>query len=321
MASSAPRSHDALPSWLPQPKLNVGLRLAGAADNPMVASATLPPVAHAVTVHRAACPRWMLDCAVCTATQRLAGPAELVKATGLPLAGSAVADGLVVPDPVGVGDAVGVLACVGVAVWDEEELADVLRDFVVVVAGVFVAGVFAAAELDFADELAVGFAVAIPLLALGVTLADEEDVPGEGDGSLVGVGDAELCGFGGSLVEGSLVEAFGLAEALAEPLEADTVGVGVGVGVALGDAVAACSGSHCCAVPLAAAAVSVSPAACGADAASEKPVAAAARTPPVTKPAITGCTCVIRMRGPASAVRCGSETSACAVRPPLDTHR
>jgi hypothetical protein len=230
----------------------------------MVASATLPPVAHAVTVHRAACPRWMLDCAACTATQRLAGPAELVKATGLPLAGSAVADGLVVPDPVGVGDAVGVLACVGVAVWDEEELADVLRDSVVVVAGVVVAGVvvagvFAAAELDFADELAVGFAVALPLLALGVTLADEEDVPGEGDGSLVGVGDAELCGFGGSLVEGSLVEAFGLAEALAEPLEADTVGVGVGVGVALGDAVAAGSGSHCCTVPLAVAAVSVSP--------------------------------------------------------------
>jgi hypothetical protein len=271
LASSAPRSHDALPSWLPQPKLNVGLRLAGAADNPMVASATLPPVAHAVTVHRAACPRWMLDCAACTATQRLAGPAELVKATGLPLAGSAVADGLVVPDPVGVGDAVGVLACVGVAVWDEEEVADVLRDSVVVVAGVFVAGVFvagvvvagvfAAAELDFADELAAGFAVALPLLALGVTLADEEDVPGEGDGSLVGVGDAELCGFGGSLVEGSLVEAFGLAEALAEPLEADTVGVGVGVGVALGDAVAAGSGSHCCTVPLAVAAVSVSPAA------------------------------------------------------------
>jgi hypothetical protein len=266
LASSAPRSHDALPSWLPQPKLNVGLRLAGAADNPMVASATLPPVAHAVTVHRAACPRWMLDCAACTATQRLAGPAELVKATGLPLAGSAVADWLVVPDPVGVGDAVGVLAWVGVAVGDEEELADVLRDSVVVVAGVVVAGVvlagvFVAAELDLADELAVGFAVALPLLALGVTLADEEDVPGEGDGSLVGVGDAELCGFGGSLVDGSLAEAFGLAEALAEPLEADTVGVGVGVGVALGDAVAACSGSHCCTVPLAVAAVSVSPAA------------------------------------------------------------
>lgn len=54
LASSAPRSHDAVPSLLPQPKLNAGLRLAGAADNRMVASATLPPVAQAVTVHRAA---------------------------------------------------------------------------------------------------------------------------------------------------------------------------------------------------------------------------------------------------------------------------
>ena len=71
-ASSAPRSHDALPSWLPQPKLNTGFRLAGAAIRRTVASGTLPPCAQAVTVHRAVCPRWMLELAGCTATQRLA---------------------------------------------------------------------------------------------------------------------------------------------------------------------------------------------------------------------------------------------------------
>jgi len=70
-ASRAPRSHDAVPSWLPQPKLNVGFRLAGAAIRRMVASGTLPPCVQAVTVHRAVCPRWMLDLAGCTATQRL----------------------------------------------------------------------------------------------------------------------------------------------------------------------------------------------------------------------------------------------------------
>ena len=73
-ASSAPRSHDVLPSWLPQPKLNVGFRLAGAATRRMVASGTSPPCAQAVTVHRAVCPRWMLDLAGCTATHRLTWP-------------------------------------------------------------------------------------------------------------------------------------------------------------------------------------------------------------------------------------------------------
>lgn len=73
-ASSAPRSHDALPSWLPQPRLNAGLRLAGAATRRTVASGTLPPCAQAVTVHTADCPRWMLELAGRTATQRLTWP-------------------------------------------------------------------------------------------------------------------------------------------------------------------------------------------------------------------------------------------------------
>jgi len=197
--------------------------------------------------------------------------AELVKAAGLALGGSALADGVAVPDVVGVGDAVGVLDGVVVAVLDGVELADALRESVVVVAGVVVAG-----AVDFADVLAVGFALALLVLAPGVALADVEDALAdvadaladvedalaEGDGSLVGVGDAELCVVDGSLVEGALVEAFGLADVLAELVEPDTVGVGlgvvgVGVGVALGDDVAACSGSHCCTVPLDVTAASV----------------------------------------------------------------
>lgn len=102
-ASRAPRSHDALPSWLPQPKLKVGFTLVGAVTKRTVASVRSPPWVQAVTVHRAVCPRWMLVFAGCTSTQRLtwlgSGVALVVDATGLMLT-----DGLLV-----VGDEVGVL--------------------------------------------------------------------------------------------------------------------------------------------------------------------------------------------------------------------
>lgn len=311
LASSAPSAHDVPPSSLPQPKVNAGLGVAGADVSLMVTPATSPPVAQAVTVHWASCPRWTLDFADCTATQRptcpvvvVVGAGELVRATGLPLT---VAVG------VGVADAVAVLVGVAVAV---------------LVAAVVMAGsdVDAACEADFADvdEFAVTVCVVLEL-DVTVPVADE-DGPGVGDGSVLGVTDVEPPDLA---VAGSPVGAFVLAEALGEPLELDAegfgvVGVGVGVvgvglgvvGVALGDGVAACTGSHCWMVPLAAAAVSVSPAGVVAEAASDKPVAIPARTPPVTKPASTGCTCAIRMRGPASAVRCFNGTSARAVRPP-----
>jgi len=50
-ASIAPRSHDAVPSSLPQPKLNVGPALDGVACSLMVASGRLPPVVQALTSH------------------------------------------------------------------------------------------------------------------------------------------------------------------------------------------------------------------------------------------------------------------------------
>ena len=54
-ASTAPRSHEDVPSALPQPKLKPGAPpLAGIACSWMVASGTSPPVVQALTVHCAA---------------------------------------------------------------------------------------------------------------------------------------------------------------------------------------------------------------------------------------------------------------------------
>jgi len=50
-ASIAPRSHDAVPSLLPQPKLNVGVTLAGVACSRTIALGTFPPVVQAFTTH------------------------------------------------------------------------------------------------------------------------------------------------------------------------------------------------------------------------------------------------------------------------------
>jgi hypothetical protein len=51
VASIAPRSHDAVPSSLPQPKLNLGATLDGVACSLTMASVRLPPVVHALTTH------------------------------------------------------------------------------------------------------------------------------------------------------------------------------------------------------------------------------------------------------------------------------
>jgi len=234
---------------VPQPKLNVGFRLAGAATRRTVASGTLPPVVQAVTVHKADCPRWMLVCEGCTATQRLtcaAGVVVAARATALPFVGSlVVADGLGVLVGVDFADAlavvvvfagvgVGVLVAVGVA----EDFADAL--VVVVDVAVFDGG----SDVLVGDgELLDDFRVSVVVLVgdfVAVLLADELDV-----GVLVG----EV------LVVGSLVDGVGLGEGLV------LLGDGVGVGVGLGDVVAACTGSHCCAVlPLAVATARISPA-------------------------------------------------------------
>ena len=164
-ASSAPRSHDALPLWLPQPKLNVGFRLAGAATRRMVASGTSPPLAQAVTVHTAVWPRWMLVFAGCTATQRLTCPGSAVElevnAAALLLV--LVAGLPVVADGVALGVAVAVLVLVGVA----DGLAVVLEVFGVG-AGVAVAEGFAVVLEVFGVGVGVEVALAEAFVAVGL---------------------------------------------------------------------------------------------------------------------------------------------------------
>jgi hypothetical protein len=59
-ASIAPRSHDAVPLLLPQPKLNCGVTLAGVACSRTIASGTFPPFVQALTTHWLATPRLLL---------------------------------------------------------------------------------------------------------------------------------------------------------------------------------------------------------------------------------------------------------------------
>lgn len=75
LASTAPRSHDAVPSLLPQPKLNRGVTLVGIAVSLMVASGTFPPVVQALMTHWAGSPRLLLACDRVTATQSLTSAA------------------------------------------------------------------------------------------------------------------------------------------------------------------------------------------------------------------------------------------------------
>jgi hypothetical protein len=157
------------------------------------------------------------------------------------------------------------------------ELADGLAVAVVVLGSADVDAFADADELEDADELVAAVAVYA-----------------EGEGSVLEV-----------LVVGSLVDGCGLGELLE---------VAVGVGVAVGEEVDRGNSWHCCTAPVDATTAAVSSTGW---AVSENPEAAAARTPPVTTPTTTGCTCAIRMKGPARAVR----GMPCSCRtPPLDTN-
>lgn len=70
VASIAPRSHDAVPSSLPQPKLNFGATLDGVACSRRIASLRLPPVVQALTTHWMVAPRSLLDSEGVISTQR-----------------------------------------------------------------------------------------------------------------------------------------------------------------------------------------------------------------------------------------------------------
>ena len=170
----------------------------------------------------------------------------------------------------------------------------------------------AADDVGVGVELVDGLAVAVVVLGLADVDAFEDAdelvvAVAEGEGSVLAVGGFEAVAVGVAVAEvlavGSLVDGCGLGEPL---------GVAVGVGVAVGEEVGSGNGWHCCTAPVDAATAAVS-----STGARENPEAAAARTPPVTTPTTTGCTCAIRMKGPARAVRC--MPYSCRT-PPLDTN-
>lgn len=252
-ASTAPRSHDDVPSALPQPKLKPGAPpLAGVACSRMVASGTFPPVVQALTVHCAEWPRTLLACARATATQRL-----ICDACGTVLA--PLRGLFLVVVGVGVGFAVSVRVRVGVGVALAEALtmarvwvADgVGRGVGVLLAGAFVVVFVAAgAGLDFSVRVgaavalaevvpeSVGPGVEVPVVALAVAVGDGLDVV---DASVaVGVLAVALWVVGVAVgVLGVVVGVVGVV--------VGGVGVcegGVGEGDWLGGAAGSCSGSH-----------------------------------------------------------------------------
>jgi hypothetical protein len=225
-----------------------------------------------------------------------------------------VADAVgLVADAVGlVGDAEGLLLTAGaVAAANEVGVADVVAfDVALAVLACVVVGFALALEVlvGAGVELVDGLAVVVLGLA-DVDAFEDADEPvvavavrAEGEGSVLAVGVAVA----EALAVGSLVDGCGLGEPLGDP-------VGVGVGVGVGEEVDCGNGWHCCTAPVDAATAAVSSTGCAAGAASANPEAAAARTPPVTTPTTTGCTCAIRIKGPARAV-CGMP---CSCRTPL----
>ena len=226
-------------------------------------------------------------------------------------------------DAVGlVADAEGLLVAAGsTAAANEAGVADVVAfDVALAVLVCVVVGFALALEVlvGAGAELVDGLAVAVVVLGLADVDAFEDAdelvvavaVCAEGEGSVVG--DFEAVAVGVAVAEvlagGSLVDGCGLGEPLGDP---------VGVGVGVGEEVDRGNGWHCCTAPGDAATAAVNSTGCAAGAASENPEAAAARTPPVTTPTTTGCTCAIRMKGPARAVR----GMPCSCRtPPLDTN-
>jgi hypothetical protein len=246
-ASIAPRSHDEVPSLLPQPKLNFGDSLAGVVVRRMVESGTSPPVVQALTTQWTGSPRLLLDCERVTSTQRLTFAAVCCHW----LVGWGV-----VAAPLGVvAVAVGVVA-VGLGVGEGVRFREALGVAAAVVAGAVVAGAVVAAavggvefvlllvaadasgveelgvgELDVGVSVGVGVGVGVAVVRFAINKVRlvlppppprPKVVPGVTLVAAVGVGDVED-GSGDGLV---------------------FVGVGVGVGDGLGWGAGSLSGSH-----------------------------------------------------------------------------
>jgi hypothetical protein len=169
-ASIAPRSQADVPSEPPQPKLMLGTPpLAGVAASRTVASDTLPPVVHSLTVHWAACPRSLVAWAAATLTQRLGCVVYCTVLAPLCVL-VAVAVGVLVGVLDGGGVFVGVLDGVGVGVALAVALVQVA--LVGVPAGEVVAEALTMARVVVTDAdgraLGVGFAVDFVAVAEGL---------------------------------------------------------------------------------------------------------------------------------------------------------
>jgi len=225
-ASIAPRSHDAVPSLLPQPKLNFGDSLAGVAASRMVESGMSPPVVQALMTQRAASPRLLLDCERVTSTQRLTFAVvccDVPVPVPVPVGWAVVAVALgvvavalgVVFVALGVGEGVGVREALGVSVEVVGvEVVGVELVLLLVEADAFGAGELGVAELGVGVGVGVGVGLVVvrltstkvclalpppplrpkvaPEVMLVATVGDgvvEDDGSGDGLGVGVGVGD------------------------------------------------------------------------------------------------------------------------------------
>ncbi len=185
LASIPPRLHDAVPSSLPQPKLNFGAALDGVARSRTIASVRSPPVVQAVTTHWVAAPRLLLESEVDISTQRLTwgslwtacAPLLGVEVAVAEAEREGVAEGERLADEDGDGLFVGSGELDGVAFG--EGLADGL-----VLALLCAAGVVAPLE---GDLVGVAFGFDVALVGVGEGLGDGDEL-GVEDG--LGVEDA-----------------------------------------------------------------------------------------------------------------------------------
>jgi hypothetical protein len=227
-----PRLHDAVPSSLPQPKLNFGAALAGVACSRTIASVRSPPVVHAVTTHWVAAPRLLLESEADISTQRLTW--GLLWTACAPLLDVAVAEGEGVVEAGSLAERDGDVEAGSLAERDGdvegEAVADEDGD------GLFVGW----GELDgvaFGEELADGLALAL-LVAAGVVAPLVGDLVGVTFGLAVvllgveeGLGDGDELGVEDGLdAEDATADLEGLGEG-------EELGVedGLGVEVAASD--------------------------------------------------------------------------------------
>jgi hypothetical protein len=239
----APRSHEAVPLLLPQPKVNCGVALAGVACSRTIASGTFPPFVQALTTHWSAIPRLLLAWELVTWTQRLTFAEPLTDRPPVPAAavdvaeGEALAVGEAVAEREGVADSVRVAEREAVAEADGECEADAWAVVLLVVLGDFDGVGSGVALLVAAGEVGAWVCLTLPPplrpnVDPGLTLVfGLADALGDVDVFVLAVV------FGVAVGDGDF-DVFGVAVAVGDgDFDGEAVDVGVGVGVGVGPGV------------------------------------------------------------------------------------